>query len=109
MRCRPGDIAVTVGFRSGFPEHTGQIVDVLYAAPSCEHTLPNGVLACGNDDAVARWVIRLRQPVRLLCRDGTQRLSFYAVCRDANLQPIRGVEAPESVTTTAPELAHAEA
>jgi hypothetical protein len=107
LRCRPGDLAVTIGVSRVFPEWTGLLCDVLYAAPLGEFILPDGERQlCGprRSSGVPFWVVHFAKPVVVQMtidgRPGT-RLAVYGCVADAHLQPIRGQHQPEAVTTTA--------
>jgi hypothetical protein len=87
LRCKPGDLAVIIGYNAAYPHLTGRLVDVIQLAPvGCGFQLPDGKfhLPCSPGD----WVIRFHSPVDLSGLRG-KKLSFYVVCHDRALRPIR--------------------
>lgn len=87
MNCKPGDLAVIVGFNPASPHLTGRIVEVLELAPvGANFKLPNG--KSHEPAPPASWVIRFQNPVDLSGLRGRPD-SMYAVCPDRKLRPLR--------------------
>ena len=87
MNCKPGDLAITVGYHPAYPHLTGRLVDVVEAAPvGVDFKLPDGKShsPCGPGE----WVIRFQSPVNLHAARGRSN-GFYACTHDRNLRPIR--------------------
>lgn len=105
LRCRAGDLAVIVAVSPAMPELTGSIVDVVHIAPAHDFKLPDGHWHEGVSGGQS-WVVKFHRPIRPSTTWGL-RTALYAVAPDRALQPIRGQRQPESITTTAPDVAHA--
>lgn len=87
LRCRPGDLAVTIGFNPAYPHLTGRLVDVIEAAPvGCFFKMPDG--KSHHMCSPGTWVIRFHSPVNLNAARGRPD-AFYACCPDRALRPIR--------------------
>jgi hypothetical protein len=87
LRCRPGDLAIIVGYHPAYPHLTGRLVDVIEAAPvGMDFKLPDGKLH--NPCGPGRWVICFQSPVNLNLARGRSN-GFYACCHDRYLRPIR--------------------
>lgn len=87
LRCKPGDLAVVVGYHPSFPHITGRLVDVIELTPvGVDFRLPDGKvhLPCG----AGTWVIRFHSPVNLNALRGRSN-AFYACSNDRALRPIR--------------------
>ena len=86
MNCTPGDLAIVVG-NSMF---TGQLVEVLYAAPQTDFCLPDGYWHMGCTPGT--WVIRsLGSPFSAPTEErGCMRVATYGAGADARLRPLRG-------------------
>lgn len=88
MNCKPGDLAWVV---SEHPEYNGVLVEVLYATPSGNYTLPNGQAAFHEDNGEPSWVLRiLSGPVPAPLKGGRWIKTIYGSGRDKKLRPIRG-------------------
>ena len=85
MKCRPGDLAVVIG--GGVPENYGLIVEVISAV---------GPVEFYGEIILDWWNVRCAGPVydRALGRDVPGDIGH--LCRDINLQPIRGVDRTET-------------
>lgn len=87
MNCKPGDLAVIVGFSPEHPHLTGRIVEVIEAAPSgCRFKLPDG--KTNQASRPGTWVIRFQNIVDLTGLRGRPN-GLYAACHDSNLRPLR--------------------
>lgn len=87
MNCKPGDLAVIVGFNPAHPHTTGRIVDVIEAAPvGVGFRLPDG--KSHHPCRAGAWIIRFHNPVNLNAIRGRSS-AVFAVCPDAHLRPIR--------------------
>jgi len=87
MNCKPGDLAWVVGAN---PPYNGRLVEVMYATPYGDYTLPDGAPARSDTDEPS-WVVRFiggQVPAPLL--GGRWRMTFYGSGRDRFLRPIRG-------------------
>lgn len=97
MNCKPGDLAVIVGFSPKHPHLTGRIVEVIEMAPvGMGFRLPDGKwhLPCPANE----WVIRFQNPVDLSVVRGRSS-GIYAACHDSKLRPLRdpGEDATDEV------------
>lgn len=97
MNCKPGDLAVIV-----HPRHYGKLVTVLYAAPHGRFTMPDGWTHADVSDRGPSWVIESNgSPFEARLRDGTERMTVYAVVGDRWLRPIRPEEGEDESLTWA--------
>lgn len=88
MNCKPGDLARIV-----HPALYGKFVDVLYAAPTTDYTLPDGYLASPNLAGEPEWVCAAHgAPFDAPLRRGGARKARYAGIKDKWLRPIRGLD-----------------
>lgn len=88
LRCKPGDLAVIVGYSPVLPHLTGRLVEVIHAAPvGVGFHLPDGRWH-RPDVSPGEWVIRFMAPVDLRAVNGSP-AGRYGVCRDGALFPIR--------------------
>jgi hypothetical protein len=89
MNCKPGDLAVIVGFNAQHPHLTGRIVDVIEAPPLGKmFKLPDGKAHSAVQADVPCWVIRFHNGVDLSGLRGRPN-ALYGVCPDRALRPIR--------------------
>lgn len=87
MNCKPGDLAVIVGFSPAHPHLTGRIVEVIELAPvGCDFKLPDG--KSHRPCPVGEWVIRFQNAVDLSVVRGRAN-ALYAACHDSKLRPLR--------------------
>lgn len=84
LRCKAGDIAVVVA--EG--KYLGMLVEVLYAAPLHQHTLPDGHWS--EAGRPGDWVLKsLGTPFDADLRPFGKRKAMYGLGRDSGLRPIR--------------------
>lgn len=81
LRCKPGDLAVTVGMVS--PENNGVIVEVESVA--------------GEDRYGVVWNVRHRTPMRVDSGPHVDRWTTNGEIHDCNLRPISGVPVHDEV------------
>ena len=87
LRCRPGDLAVVVGFSPALPQITGKIVSVISLAPVGERfRLPSGKMH--SPALPGEWVVEFASPLNLSAFRGPA-AAVYAVIPDSSLRPIR--------------------
>lgn len=114
MNCKPGDLAVIVGFNPMVPEISGRIVEVLAAAPAGhDFRLPDGTTNVAAGPGF--WIVKFQNPVSVPMDSGRSRMALFGSCPDSRLRPLRddpgadetltwaGLPAP--LTTPAPEPA----
>lgn len=92
MNCKPGDLAWV---RASKPEYNGALVEVLYAPPSQNFTLPDGAPHIGYAGNEPAWVLRFLSgpvpaPTSTISGRKSWRKAIYGVGRDGALRPIRG-------------------
>lgn len=90
MNCKQGDMAFIVKNTAQFPL-AGRIVEVLSPAPPVPFQLPDGWWNVGSE--IASWVVKFQgAPVQAHIYNGIDvrtRDTFYGVCPDRYLRPIR--------------------
>ena len=87
MNCKPGDLAVIVGYSPKTPWLTGRIVEVIELAPvGVSFKLPDG--KSHQPCPAGEWVIRFQNPVDLSEIRGRTN-ALYAACHDSKLRPLR--------------------
>lgn len=95
MNCQPGDIAIVVKEC----RWKGRLLEVLYARPFGNYTLPDGQPA-RVDSLEPGWVVRMLEPIP--ARLTKTRMAIYGDATDSYLKPLRGlpddVVVDESVT-----------
>lgn len=94
MNCKPGDMAIIVRAPAHRVDHLGMCVEVLYAAPTTDHVLPDGAPAFGSP--AGEWIVQFSQPIVVRCGRGTRR-TYYASVPDYALLPIRPEELRETL------------
>lgn len=100
MNCKPGDLAVIVGFNPLIPEITGRIVEVLSAAPAAgDFRLPDG--RTNEAAGPGFWIVKFQNPVRARLDSGGTRLALYGACPDRRLRPLRGDPGADETMTWA--------
>lgn len=83
MSCKPGDIALVV--KAGL--YLGWLVEVLYQAPNCRHTLPNGQIHAPCPPS--EWVVRSLGPAfTAQLNNGRTIKNYYVSFADQWLRPI---------------------
>jgi hypothetical protein len=102
MNCKPGDLAIITR-----NPHEGRMVEVLYAAPVCDHVLPCGKNHLGSGPE--SWVVRSLGSPFILRQYTAGVLSmttnYYAVCYDKYMKPLPG-KLEETEEANERELAH---
>jgi hypothetical protein len=88
MNCQPGDLAIVI---SPVRPYAGRLVEVLYAPPSGDYTLPNGQRAC-CDHKTPCWVLKfIGGEVPAPLDTGGTRMTLYGCGADRSLRPLRGL------------------
>lgn len=103
MNCRPGDLAIIV-----HPSMYGTLVQILYAEPDGNYTLPDGFPGRNVDGP--GWVFEFLGAPRSVPVGRRSRTARYAACNDRWLRPIRdhGDDAQDEVLRPLPtEAEHA--
>jgi len=95
MNCKPGDMAVIV---RGEPLE-GKLVEVLYAAPTRNHKLPDGYQHVAS--APNSWIVKfLGAPISARIGENGrvigERDAAFGRVEDWRLRPLRGEPEPES-------------
>lgn len=86
LRCRPGDLAVIIGRAAEMKASDGRVVEVVHRTPEGRVLMPAGYWSLSSADC---WLIHLQSPTPIMLRDGSWRMTIYAVCPDNRLRPIR--------------------
>lgn len=86
MNCKQGDLAIVVRAKNGQTEHLGKLVEVLYAAPLTNHSLPDGFPHKASDPGY--WIVKFQSKIRVPVASH-HRMAQYASVSDRALRPIR--------------------